>query len=81
MNDSLTVKAIDISEGGIYVLTRYTFKPGDVVSIAIPYRNEKIEIKARVKHCQEGIGLGLMFIDLDTELKAKINRLIVNIKK
>lgn len=81
INDSITCKAFDISEGGLYVRTDHTFNPGSVIKIVFSVGNEKLELKARVKHCLESFGSGLMFIDLDNVLKAKIRALILEIKK
>lgn len=80
INDSVVCKAFDISEGGLYVHTIHSFNPGSVVKVSLHFRNEKIEIKSRVKYCHEGVGMGLMFIDLDNILKTKIKELIKDIK-
>lgn len=81
INDSVVCKTLDISEGGLYVHTSHSFNPGDVIKVSLPFRNEKLEIKSRVKYCHEGVGIGLMFIDLDDTLKTKIKELIEEIKK
>jgi len=70
-----------ISEGGLYVITSNNFSPREMVKVSLPYKNEKIEVKARVKHAHKGVGLGLVFIDLDNALKTKIKELIEDIKK
>lgn len=76
VNDTITVKAIDISKGGIYVHTSHPFKPGNVVEVSLPFRDEILKIMAKVKHTQTGIGMGLMFIDLDDIKIAQIQELI-----
>jgi len=80
INDSLVCEAFDISEGGTYVLTDQSFKPGTVIKISLLYGKEKIEIQSKVKYCHEGIGIGIMFIDLDNALKDKIRKFVNNIK-
>ncbi len=81
INDSIVCKTYDISEGGIYVLTDQFFDTGSVVKLSLLIKEEKIEIQAKVKYCHEGVGMGLMFIDLDDTLKNKIKDLILDIKQ
>ncbi len=80
INHSLTCKAFDIDEGGIYIMTEYEFAPGSVLKLSLPFRGARLEISARIKYCLEGIGIGLMFIDLDDALKGKIKALLEDIK-
>jgi Tfp pilus assembly protein PilZ len=81
INDSIVCQAFDISEGGMYVLTDQTFKPGTKIKISLLFSNETIEIQAKVKYCHEGVGIGIMFIDLDDELKDRIKELVNNFKQ
>jgi Tfp pilus assembly protein PilZ len=81
INDSVACKAFDISEGGIYVLTDKCFDTGSTVKLSLLFKDEKLEIQSKVKYCHEGIGMGLMFIDLDDVVKAKIKELFENIKQ
>jgi Tfp pilus assembly protein PilZ len=81
INDSIVCQAFDISEGGMYVLTEQSFKPGTVLKISLLFSNETIEIQSKVKYCHEGVGIGIMFIDLDDELKDKIREILNNFKQ
>jgi len=81
INDSIVCKAFDISEGGMYILTNHVFKPGSVVKISFLFSNEKIEIRSKIKYCHEGVGIGIMFIDLDDAQKDKIKEIIKVIKQ
>lgn len=81
VDGSLICKAFDISEGGLFVYTDRCINPGSVVKVSLVFGTEKIEIKSRVKHIHEGVGMGLMFIDLDDALKTKIKKLINDIQK
>ncbi len=76
LNDSLKVKAIEISEGGLYVYTKHNFNSEDVVKVSIPFKDENIELKAKVKHIQEGIGFGLDFLEVSDELLSRITELV-----
>jgi hypothetical protein len=80
INDSLTCSAFDISEGGLYIKTGDVFAPGTVVKLSLPFRGDRLEVSARIKYCLEGVGIGLMFIDLDDMLKGRIKALLKDIK-
>jgi len=81
INNSILCNAFDISAGGMYVLTDQPFKPGAVIKISLLFRKEILEIQSKVKYCHEGVGIGIMFIDLDNELKDKIKELVNDIKQ
>lgn len=81
INGSLSCKAFDISEGGLYVYSDHFFNPGNVVNVSLEFGGEKLEIKARVKHAHEGVGMGLMFIDLDDGLKSRVRKLISEVRQ
>jgi len=76
INNSLMVNAIDISAGGLYVHTGRIFPMGSIVDISIPVNSHKINLKARVQHCQEGIGMGLEFVDLNVEQQTGLKNLL-----
>lgn len=48
INDLIVCKAFDISEGGMYVLTDHFLNPGSIVKISLLFKDEKIEIQAKV---------------------------------
>jgi CheY-like chemotaxis protein len=67
---------MDISEGGLYISTIQVYDKQDVIEVTIPFKNEKITVKARVQHCQPGIGIGVRFIELDDKQREKIKEII-----
>jgi len=81
INDSILCNTFDISAGGMYVLTDQPFKPGTVIKITLLFRHEILEIQSKVKYCHEGVGMGIMFIDLNDTIKDKIKELINDIKQ
>lgn len=81
INNSITANAIDISPGGLYVHTSETFKRSTVVDLSIPFKDETLNLKAIVKHEHPGVGMGLMFVDLDNIKKDRILDLINYIKR
>lgn len=69
----------DISENGLFVCTLQYFEPDSIISVTLPLKDEKVTVKAQVKYCQHGIGIGIMFIDLNNEQKAKIKEFVTKI--
>jgi CheY-like chemotaxis protein len=78
--NGVLVRAIDISEGGMYVHTGRSIPPGKVFKVTIPLKNDNFDVKAKVQHSQDGIGMGLKFLVLDDEKKDKIASLINSIQ-
>ena len=81
INNSLQCVAFDISEGGLYIKTKDIFALGSVVKLSLPFKDDRLEVSGRVKYCLEGVGIGIMFIDLDDTLKGKIKALLQGIKE
>jgi hypothetical protein len=71
----------DISEGGLFISTIQRFEKDEVIEVAIHMKKEKITVRAQVKYCQPGIGVGVAFIDLNDDQRAKIKELIESIAK
>ena len=76
VNNTINFKCIDISIGGLYVYTGRSYEENTIVDIAIPFKDKKINVRARIQHNQPGIGMGLEFIDLKDDQKAMIKVLI-----
>ena len=72
---------MDISEGGLYTSTMQFYEHNSVIDVTIPFKAEKLTVKAQVRYCQPGIGMGMMFIDLNELQRAKITELIEDIRK
>lgn len=66
----------DISETGLYISAVQQFDENRVVSVTIPFKDEKITVQAQVQYYQPGIGMGVRFIALDEKQKAFIQRII-----
>ena len=71
----------DICESGLFVSTMQYFKTDDIVKVTIPLENERLTLKAEVKYCHQGIGIGIMFIDMDDRQKEKIKEFINSLMK
>jgi CheY-like chemotaxis protein len=73
--------SMDISEIGLYISAMQYYENNSVIDITIPFKGGKLTVKAQVRHCQPGIGMGVMFVDLNAEHRAKIKELIEGITK
>jgi len=71
--------SVDICEGGIYVCTMQPFGENAVIDVTIPFKGEMFALKAQVQYSQQGIGMGVRFIDLNDEQRQKLKELIDNI--
>jgi|WetSurSiteA1Bulk_404760.scaffolds.fasta_scaffold02746_3 CheY-like chemotaxis protein len=71
--------SMDISEDGLYISAMQAYEENSFIEVTIPFKEEKLTVKAQVRHCQPGIGMGVMFIDLNDEQKAKIQELMTGI--
>lgn len=71
--------SMDISEIGLYISAMQSYENNNVIDVAIPFKGGKLTVKAQVRHCQPGIGMGVMFVDLTPEQKADIKELIESI--
>ncbi len=47
--------------------------------MTIPFKGEKIRLKGQVQFYQPGIGIGINFIELSDEQRAKITELITSL--
>lgn len=74
-----TCTSMDISEGGLYISTIQSYEENSAIDVSIPFKGEKLTVKAQVRYCQPGIGMGVMFIDLNAEQRGKIRKLIESI--
>jgi CheY-like chemotaxis protein len=68
--------SMDISEGGLYISAIQPYEDNTVIDVTIPLKGEQLTVKAEIRHCQTGVGMGVRFIDLNDHQKAKIEELI-----
>lgn len=81
LDNAILVKGIDLSEGGVYVYTGRSFVVGSEIEVAIPTEKGKLTVNAKVQHNQPGIGMGLMFVELDALQRARIRELMKSMDK
>lgn len=80
LDGTMSCTSADMCESGLFVNTTQYFKAEDIVKVTIPLESEKITLKAEVKYCQRGIGIGIMFIDMDSKQKEKIKGFLDSLK-
>jgi CheY-like chemotaxis protein len=73
--------SMDISEIGLYISAMQSYENNSAIDLTIPFKGGKLTVKAQVRHCQPGIGMGVMFVDLNAEQRANIKELIESITK
>jgi len=73
--------SMDISEIGLYISAMQSYEINNVIDVTIPLKGGKLTVKAQVRHCQPGIGMGVLFVDLNAEQRAKVKELIESITK
>ena len=73
--------SMDISEIGLYISAMQSYENNSVIDITIPFKGGKLTVKAQVRHCQPGIGMGVILVDLNAEQRANIKELIESITK
>ncbi|TNF53930.1 response regulator [bacterium] len=79
ISGKIRVEPSDISEGGLYIITERSFMLGSEFDISLSFRDKELQVKVRVQNKQEGIGMGLMFISDNDEVKKNIRDFIEDI--
>jgi hypothetical protein len=81
IEDTITCVSSHISENGLYVCMIQPLEKDRIIDVTIPFKGRKIIVKARVLYSHPGIGMGLIFIDLNDEQRSMIIELIKSIKE
>ena len=67
INGIIKANALDISEDGMYIITKAEFLSGAVLDIDFKINATPVKVKAIVQHSEPGIGMGVQFINLTPE--------------
>jgi CheY-like chemotaxis protein len=85
INDSVILKAADLSQGGMYILTAKSLGTDTLLDVEFKCLDQTIRTKAKVQFEVKGVGIGLMFTDLKENevsiLKEYINQFLAEEKK
>ena len=64
INSSMAVRGVDISEGGMFLLTGRSFPAGDALTLQFTLLQVPVNVRAVVQFNIEGVGMGVNFTDL-----------------
>ena len=81
IDDIFTCTASDISEEGLYIYMMQPLEKGRMIRVTIPFKGNKIVVKAQVRSSHPTIGTGIVFIDLTAGQRGQIKDLIKSISK
>lgn len=80
--DGTTVcSCMDISEGGLYISAIQHFDINSIIKVTIPFKGNNITFRGRVRYCQPGIGMGVMFVDMNSEQRSILKELLSSAEK
>ena len=80
INNSIMGNATDISEGGLYVHTGRMFSSGSLLDISVHVKSHTLRFKTEVKHCEEGVGMGLEFVDIDPSNQEELKNILAELE-
>lgn len=71
-------KMDDISEEGMFISTPEVFMKGSILDLEFRLFNEgkPVAVKAEVRFIQEGVGMGVRFINLQPEDRERIRQFV-----
>lgn len=76
INNSMKVNAINISAGGLCLQEAHMFEIGSRLDVSFSEGSKVFTLKAIVKYCLKGTGIGLEFVDMSAEQQAELKSLI-----
>lgn len=76
INGAIAVRGVDISEGGMFLLTGRSFAIGDIVSLRFKMHLVEVSTKAVVQFNIPATGMGVRFTDLATSDRELIKKYI-----
>lgn len=69
----------DLSVGGVYLESSVSFPVGTDIDLRFKLNDadpQDVQLKARVIYIHEGVGMGLLFINLSPEITEKIKKVV-----
>ncbi len=76
INGILKAKALNISDGGMYIHTPAEFIKGALLDLRLDIEGSAVILKTAVRHIEPGIGMGVQFMDLSPQQSEAIKGLI-----
>lgn len=75
INGILKATALDISDKGMYIATQAEFLPKSKIELSFKIKDKDFKTQAIIKHCQQGIGIGVEFLSPSPDLIFAIKEL------
>ncbi len=68
----------DVSAGGMFITARYPLPIDSYLTVTFRLRlnDTRIFSRARVRYAQPGVGMGIQFLDLSDEMRAKLQKFV-----
>lgn len=68
----------DVSAGGMFITARYPLPIDSYLTVTFRLRLNDTPIfsRARVRYTQPGVGMGIQFLDLSDEMRAKLQKFV-----
>ena len=68
----------DLSEEGMFIATPASYLPGSVLDLKFRIFGDDmpIEVQAEVRHIEEGVGMGVRFMNLKPEDRKRIRKFV-----
>jgi CheY-like chemotaxis protein len=76
INETIQARGVDISEAGLFVLTRRTFPPGTIVRVQFRVHEVPITADAAVQYVIENVGMGLSFALIQDRDRERITQYV-----
>lgn len=76
INGQLAVRGVDISEGGMFLLTGRSFPPGEALALQFEVLQTQVTVRAAVQFCIDEVGMGMRFTDLADDDRKLIERYV-----
>jgi len=75
-SEAVPVHPIDLSTRGMFIPTARLFPIGSVLKISFRLQRTKfrVNVRAEVRHCMPGSGVGVEFLELSPEAKQAIEK-------
>jgi len=72
VNGQKRAEALDLSEDGMYVFTSHTFIEGVIINLEFDLDGDGYDLRASIKHTEQGVGFGVNFVDMDAESAGRL---------
>lgn len=67
INDKIYAQSVDISEGGMFLLSAGVFSEGEPVSLSFPLSNKTVTARGRVRYAVPKAGIAVVFTELSDD--------------